>query len=143
FGALGRQPAEHRPFWLPRLRADWVFHIAAGCFLLAWVFFTRWLIARRLGQLIWGGVLLAASLAGAALLLQERNDLPGAPLVVIAEDGVLLRKGNSLSFPPRYDVPVNRGVEARLLFAREEWLQIELAGGEVGWVPRRYAVIDE
>ena len=65
------------------------------------------------------------------------------PLVVIADDGVLLRKGNGLTYPPRYDTPVNRGVEARLLFDRGEWLQIELAGGEVGWVPRRYVLVDE
>jgi hypothetical protein len=37
----------------------------------------------------------------------------------------------------------NRGVEARLLFARGDWLQIELAGGEVGWVPRRLVLVDE
>jgi hypothetical protein len=37
---------------------------------------------------------------------------------------------------------VNRGVEARLLFEREGWAQIELAAGEVGWVPREYLLVD-
>jgi uncharacterized protein YgiM (DUF1202 family) len=65
-----------------------------------------------------------------------------APLVVIAEDNVILRKGNGLSYPPRYEQPVNRGVEARLRYERGDWLQIELAGGEVGWVPRAVALVD-
>jgi len=33
-----------------------------------------------------------------------------------------------------------RGVEARLLYARGDWLQIELASGEVGWVWAAYTV---
>jgi uncharacterized protein YgiM (DUF1202 family) len=64
------------------------------------------------------------------------------PLVVIAEDGVLLRRGNGLTYPPKYEAPVNRGVEARLLVARGDWLKVELAGGESGWVPRKYALLD-
>src|SRR5262249_22757717 len=83
----------------------------------------------------------ALGLAGTALLSQEivaeqrRYELDREqPLVVIAADGVLLRKGNGLSYPPRYETPLNRGVEARVLCARGAWRQIELAGGEVGWV---------
>ena len=64
------------------------------------------------------------------------------PLVVIIDDGVLLLKGDSEAFPPRYDTTVNRGVEARLLFERNGWLQIELTGGEVGWIATKYAVVD-
>jgi uncharacterized protein YgiM (DUF1202 family) len=90
-----------------------------------------------------------AALAVAGLLavgiafeeLYER-DLTVRPLVVIAEDGVLLRKGNGEAYPRRYETPVNRGVEARLLFERDAWLQIELSGGETGWVLRKYALID-
>jgi hypothetical protein len=62
------------------------------------------------------------------------------PLVVIADDGVLLRKGNGEAYPRRYDTPLNRGVEARLLYARGDWLQIELTSGEVGWVWAAYTV---
>jgi hypothetical protein len=64
-------------------------------------------------------------------------------VVVIAADGVLLRKGNGPSFPPRFDTPLNRGVEASLLYRRGDWLQIELSGGEVGWVPAGSAVVEE
>ena len=59
------------------------------------------------------------------------------------EDGVLLRKGDGQTFPPRYETPVNRGVEARRLYERGGWVQIELSGGEVGWAPRGCLLIDE
>ena len=104
---------------------------------------------------------LILALEDARLRADERH-----PLVVIAQDGVLLRKGNGEAYPRRYDTPVNRGVEARLVEEREGfpatrgavglalgaptgvvaehqgWVQIELAGGEVGWVPRRFVLID-
>ncbi len=58
------------------------------------------------------------------------------PVVVINKDGTLLRKGNGFAYPPRYEAALNRGVEARLILAKEDWIQIELSDGEVGWVPR-------
>jgi hypothetical protein len=61
---------------------------------------------------------------------------------VIVEDNVLLLKGNGDAYPPRYETPVNQGVEARLLFERDGWLQIELSGGEVGWIRADYAAVD-
>ena len=63
-------------------------------------------------------------------------------LVVVARDGVLLRKGNGPDYPPRSEAPLNRGVEARLLYRRGGWLQVELAGGEVGWLPASAALVD-
>jgi hypothetical protein len=63
--------------------------------------------------------------------------------VVIARDGVLLRRGSSRAFPPRYETRLKAGMEGRLLFERGGWLQVELSGGEVGWVPRSAVVVDE
>ena len=60
--------------------------------------------------------------------------------MVIADDGVLLRKGNGLSYPRRFETPVNRGVEARLLVERGSWVKVRLAGGESGWVKADYVV---
>ena len=62
--------------------------------------------------------------------------------MVIARDGVLLRRGNGEVFPTRYETPVNRGVEGRLRFERGGWVQIELSGGEIGWVPGDSVSID-
>jgi uncharacterized protein YgiM (DUF1202 family) len=80
-----------------------------------------------------------------ALVAEElrARDLQTRPVVVITDDGVLLRAGNGLRYPAAYETPLSRGVEARLLFTRGDWLQIELSGGEVGWVPREYALTDD
>lgn len=141
---LGRQPPDPRPPWLPRAGDGWLFAAALGSYSLACVAGTRWLMVRRgrwLGAAA-GGFAGATLLAGwLALDVRAAGEDSSRPLVVIADDGVLLRKGNGLAYPPRYETPVNRGVEARLLFERGDWLQIELAGGEVGWVPRRYALV--
>jgi hypothetical protein len=64
------------------------------------------------------------------------------PLVVIAQDRVPLRNGNGVLYPPRWETPLNSGVEARLQFERGDWLQIELAGGQTGWVPRAAVLLD-
>jgi hypothetical protein len=145
-GALGRQPPDERPPWLPRVRGDWYLRGAILCYALAWIGFTRWLMTRRgaLLGLAAGALALAAVLTLLVVGAAREADADTAyPLVVIADDGVLVRKGDSLAFPPRYDAPVNRGVEARRLFIRGDWLQIELAGGEVGWVRRDWVLLDE
>jgi hypothetical protein len=64
------------------------------------------------------------------------------PLAVVVADGIPLRKGNGVLYPTRFESPLHRGVEARLLVARGNWLQIELAGGQVGWVPRAAVLLD-
>jgi uncharacterized protein YgiM (DUF1202 family) len=110
---------------------------------------TRWLMTRR-GWLLAIAVLclLAAALPTALLawLLIDANRRQETEtahvLVVIKDDGVLLRKGDGLTYPPRYETPVNRGVEAYLVRERSDWVQIELAGGEIGWVPRQFVLLE-
>jgi hypothetical protein len=144
--ALGRPPIEQRPPWLPRLRAGWYLTIAFVAYSLACLAAARWWMTRR-GLLLW---LAASSLCIAVSFIigvigEEWRDAEfvNRPVVVINDDGVLLRTGNGLRYPPRSETPLNRGVEARLLFVREDWLQIELSGGEIGWVPREYALVDD
>jgi hypothetical protein len=143
---LGRAPVERRPPWLPYLSPEWPFLAAVACYALAWVCLTRWLMLRHRTLLTTGsGALIAAALFlfGMGILLRLEGQDATHPVAVVADDGVLLRRGDSLQFPPRFQTPVNRGVEARLLFVRGDWVQIELAGGEVGWVPRGLVLVDE
>jgi tetratricopeptide (TPR) repeat protein len=144
-GGLGRPRDDSRPPWLPHPRSEWLVAGAAVWYTLACVALTRWRMVRR-GRLLGLGLftLLLAGALAAWLMLRTRDEreLDDHPLVVIARDGVLLRRGDSTTFPPRYDMPVNRGVEARQLFARGSWLQIELSGGEIGWVPRDGVLVD-
>src|SRR5262249_29585393 len=106
---------------------------------------TRWLMVRRGRLLVWGLTVLVLAVGMSAWVIVragEERDREAHPLVVIARDGVVLRRGNGSAFPPRYETPVNRGVEGRVLFARDGWAQIELFGGEIGWVPRESVMVD-
>jgi hypothetical protein len=140
---LGRPGPAGRSSWLSRVSGEWLISGAVFLYIAACVGLTRWLMSRR------GSVLLMAliGLGGAGsltvLAVREARDTTGSPLAVIADDGVLLRHGDSLSYPPRYETPVNRGVEVRVLTERHNWVQIELSGGEVGWVLRDYVLEDE
>jgi hypothetical protein len=70
----------------------------------------------------------------------EYREAQAESIVVVLQDGVSLRCGNGLSYAAKFATPVNRGVEARLLYTRGDWLQIELLTGEAGWVPRQAVV---
>jgi hypothetical protein len=139
---LGRPGPAGRASFLARVGGEWLIGGAALLYAGACAGLTRWLMTRRgvplgvaLAALLGAGLLTAAAVRGAA-------DAPAGPLAVIAEDGVLLRRGDGLAYPPRYDTPVNRGVEAAVLTERGNWVQIELSGGEAGWVPREYVLVD-
>jgi hypothetical protein len=144
---LGRPAPEPRPAWLLRIAPLWSLLLAFACYGGACAAVTRWVMTRR-GRWLALAVLGAlAAVPPTALLVdaERRRDAEAArTLVVIKDDDVLLRKGDGLAYPKRYDTTVNRGVEANFVGERQEgkWVQVELAGGEVGWVPRRYVLID-
>jgi tetratricopeptide (TPR) repeat protein len=142
---LGRPRNDPWPSWLPRPTRVPLVILALATYALGCGVMTRWWMTRR-GGLLRRACLafLVAAAAGVGLVILENRQADEAlhPLVVIADDGVLLRQGNGLSYPPRYETPLHRGVEARLLIERGEWLKIELAGGETGWVPREHSLVD-
>jgi tetratricopeptide (TPR) repeat protein len=129
---LGRAASD-----VPRYGPVGLFVIALVTYTAACVFATRWWMTRK-------GAFAALAIVCALLavlpwiwLIEQAHAGPAKPIVVVARDGVLLRKGNGEAFAPWYETPINRGVEATLLYRAEEWLQIELAGGEIGWVHAR------
>jgi hypothetical protein len=134
---LGRPARDDRPPWLPRFSSSRLLLSAMLFYVVGWVCLTRWWMVRA-GRLLLPGVLALGGALGLGWLVvqEQRQESNRLPVVVIAEDGVLLRKGNNLHFPPRYETTLNRGVEALLLFQRGDWLQIQLGGGEIGWVLR-------
>jgi hypothetical protein len=142
----GRPPVEQRPPWLPRLASKRVLSLVVVLYALSWIAVTRWLMTRRARLLLAGGSALAVAAVlavGVAFDAMADNYETRHPLVVMArEEGVKMRKGDGLSYP-EYDYPLRPGVEARLRFDDQRgWLQVELAGGEVGWVRRGDVLID-
>jgi hypothetical protein len=144
-GSRGRPDAGDWPPWLPRLHPDLFLLLGFCLYALACVWATRWLMTRRAALLSRAAVVLAlgAACAGVWGYLQWRAAREAAyPLVVIAEE-VPLRRGNGPSYPSHAELPLLQpGMEARRLHERGGWLQVELAGGEVGWVPRAAALVD-
>jgi hypothetical protein len=130
---------------LPHVRAEVLLIAASIAYALAWIGLMRWRMVRS-GRLLTGGViaLFVAVLFAVWLMVRAGQEQEEAvhPLVVICRDGVLLRRGDGPAFPPRYDTPIHRGVEARRLFERDGWVQIELTGGEIGWVSRQAVLVD-
>jgi uncharacterized protein YgiM (DUF1202 family) len=118
---------------------------AVGCYSLACLAIMRWWMVRR-G--VWRSIALGGLAVALLLALSLVADVSASqqnqmyPVAVIAEDGVWLRKGNGLAYPPRGSTALNRGVEARVVGSRGGWCQIELAEGEVGWVPAEKILVD-
>lgn len=137
-GTFGQPSLDDRPPWLPRLPALW-FGLAAAGYLAAALGVARWWMVRRRAWLsaAAGCVVLALAFAAAGgIELWHMDQQARYPVVVVARDGVQLLTGNGSRYPPRYETMLNRGVEARLRYERGRWLQVELGGGEIGWVPR-------
>lgn len=127
---------------LPYLSTTTLYTLTILCYGLGLLSLTRaWM--RRARAWVWSGALLLVLAAGLGLLLMQRMWTPERPLVVLAKDGVLLRKGNSKLFPAWFAEGLNRGVEATLLHEQEGWCQIELSTGEVGWVAEEDVVRDD
>jgi hypothetical protein len=80
------------------------------------------------------GILLVMALLPAinfgVMRYRESRDTSNPPIVVKSETE--LRTGNGIEYPSKLTVP--RGVEAREIARRGDWVQIEFASGRTGWV---------
>ncbi len=144
-GNLGRPTASLWPASLPWLSFPTLVLATLAAYALLCASATVWLIARRPGLLTLAGMCLVsvALLAGwaTAVGIGEQESRRYA-FVVLARDHTL-RRGNGSSYPAHDKIPVARaGMEARLLFDKGEWVQIEFAGGHVGWVRRSFVLIE-
>jgi hypothetical protein len=143
---FGRPPIDHWPPWSPRLSLGALLALALVAYTASLVALTRWVLTRRGVLLVISIGLIALAIAPLVAVIYEAWQLRrerANPVVLIAANHVQLRNGDGLAYSARYDgKTLNRGVEARLLNERGDWLQIELAGGEMGWV-RRVDVLSE
>lgn len=108
--------------------------IAGGLWLLACLAVARFRMTRAGSWLVVSGLCSTGLLLLGGLWWQDDRQRDVRSLVVVMDDGEL-RKGNGPSYPPRFAQRLPRGVEARVLSRRGGWVQVELAGGAVGWFP--------
>jgi hypothetical protein len=139
-GARTRPPAPSWPAWLPWPTPLTHLALAFAAYTLTCAVATRWLMTRRASlAAVAAAAGVAALVLGGAWMVRQREQasMSRHPLVVVAADGAALRTGNGSSYPRHDELPgLARGMEARQLFRRGDWLQIEIPGGATGWVRR-------
>ncbi len=143
----GRPDDEPWPSWLPRVGGGLFLATGLGLYALAWCCAARALTAARPHLLGWAGLLLTLGLVAGGLWIYLRwraASVDRYPIVVLTADGVSLRRGNGPTYPEHPTMPqLNRGMEAGLRHRRGGWLQIQLPGGEVGWVPTAAVLVED
>ena len=81
-----------------------------------------------------GGGVLACAVVGWTLNAEAAAERRTPALVVTADD-TILRTGNGFTYPLRIAATVPRGTEVVERARRGGWVQVEVAGGAVGWLP--------
>ncbi len=111
---------------------------SVACLVLARAWMKRSRDWARLGGFLLGlGILVLVATLYSEFLIREEQRVPA---LVIGEPGTPLFAGNGEHYPTRLD-RLPAGVEARILTQRGEWIQIQLKGGMVGWIPASSALI--
>jgi hypothetical protein len=113
-------------------------YAAAGLlWLLACLAAVRFAMTRNWAWVGFAGLCLAGLVLLGGLWWREwqRQSLDESRPWLVVRDDVTLRTGNGESWGPRLPAKLPRGAEARELTRRGGWVQVELAGGAVGWLP--------
>jgi hypothetical protein len=144
-GNIGRPAVNAWPGWLPWPGANGMLLFSLCAYAACWLFGTWWAICRQPAVCIvtiMALAVLTVFVTGSIYLFADHRDQREYPLVVVVQAHPL-RQGNGNSYPPHDKLSVVRpGMEARLLFRRGDWLQIELAGGHIGWIPTSAGLIE-
>jgi hypothetical protein len=135
-GAVGAQCRARDPFTVAArvsFAEAWV--LAGALWALACACGARFVMTRAAGWL-WtaGAFALALAAFGALWVHDARARSDDRPAHVLLADSVL-RTGNASSYPERFDAALPGGAEVRELSRRGGWVQVELPGGAVGWLP--------
>jgi len=137
---------EDWPSWMPPLDSAFLLGVAVCLHLLACLYLTRGLMTGDRARLQRGFVWLVLAVLSAGLwgYLRWCGWCAREPPVVVVAEDVPLRYGNGPTYSSHKKVPqLHRGMEARLLYRRGGWVQIELPGGAIGWVPESALLVDE
>jgi hypothetical protein len=118
----------------------WV--LTGALWLLACACAARFTMTRGMLWLAGAGLFVAGLLLLGGVWWQDarwRASDEALPLLVLTDDA-LLRKGNAEAFPPRVEPALPRGTEVRERTRRGGWVQVQLPGGPIGWVPERAVI---
>jgi hypothetical protein len=111
--------------------------IAGSLWLTACAAVARFAMSRNALWLLFSAACVPALGALAVSWLQDarqRERDEALPLLVLTRDAHV-RKGNAAEYPASIEPPLPAGAEVRELSRRGGWVQVQLPGGLVGWVP--------
>ncbi|MBP3958467.1 SH3 domain-containing protein [Gemmata sp. G18] len=112
--------------------------VAAGfAWLLACGGVVRFVMTRNALWLAFVALWVAALGALGALWVEDSRQRArdeSLPLLVVTDE-VYLRRGNATEYPTRIEPALPKGAEVRELTRRGGWVQVQLPGGVVGWLP--------
>jgi hypothetical protein len=97
----------------------------------------RFAMTRRVFWLAFAGVWTAALIVLGVLWLNDsryREQTESLPLLIVSQDATL-RRGNAVEYPAKIEPAIPRGAEVRELSRRGGWVQVQLPGGAIGWLP--------
>lgn len=132
------------PMPLVWVRGDTLTVILGLSWLAAWLLLLVLWPKRRIFAVFTASCCLILSVAAITMIVltwsAQRRDRVHPPIVVAHETA--FRRGNGDSYPSHPDAPrLVVGMEARLLYRRGGWIQIEFATGQVGWIPIENAIV--
>ena len=112
--------------------------LAGAVWLLACAGIARFVMTRNALWLVATGLAVSGlTVLGGMWVLdaQVRARDESLPLLIVSED-TTLRRGNASAYLPRFDSSVlPKGAEVRELARRGGWVQVQLPGGAIGWIP--------
>ena len=109
------------------------FVLAVGFALVAAFGFAKWYTIRHRWALLFIATGAIGFATAAVLFARIRTNVAPLPVVVVSE--TILREGNGHTYSSRVAEMLPRGAELRELAWRGGWIQVEIPGGAVGWVP--------
>ncbi len=132
------------PVWLPRPTG---FYLLVSLYVL-FVAYCLWSTRRLIvfgftWRWIAGNVsAVVAFSTGLVYLADWEKERTGIEIVVITRENQTLHQGNGISYSPNQKLStLQPGMEARLLYKRGNWYQVQFPGGELGWIPEDATIV--
>jgi tetratricopeptide (TPR) repeat protein len=147
--AIERKPLiEHLCFWQNWISYPLKFQLAFGFLLITLVaalLRTYWALLKDADQFLWlrkvamvSGALAIVALGSVAYDWYRFDYLERG---VIVQNNVVARKGNSSTYEPAFQTPLEETTEFIVEETRNEWALIRLENGHTGWVPLTSIVV--
>ncbi len=118
--------------------------VAGGLWLVACAGIARFVMTRNAVWLVVAGLGAVALVALGGLWVldaRQRERDESLPLLIVSAEATL-RRGNASAYPaaPKLDAPLPKGAEVRELKRRGGWVQVQLPGGAIGWLPENAVI---